>query len=83
MCFLWFSVDEDDDDCGENCCHDNDDKEDMKNDLPLRGIARCVSCGYHRSDVQAQRPRTSLIIHYHISFSIIYHLSFVVLQHLS
>ena len=33
----------------------------LTNDLPLRETVRCVSCGYHRSDVQAQRPEKSFI----------------------
>ena len=39
---------------------DADDRK-LTNDLPLQETVRCVSCGYHRSDVQAQRPEKSFI----------------------
>ena len=46
-----------------NCKFYDADADDSKltNDLPLRETVRCVSCGYHRSDVQAQRPEKSFI----------------------
>ena len=50
---------------------DNDDAHGSKltNYLPLRETVRCASCGYHRSDVQAQRPEIlSLVITFPSNF---------------